>query len=311
MDIFGVLFFLGISTAIVGLIIFIVHWIFKKSKRMSLIVLATGAIVSIVSISIGVATEDPAVKERWRIEQAANAEKKAAEKERKTAAVTENDTLKEPLEPTGSAVAEVNGENKQITGFSQMDSSTKGTEQEENRSSSNLAVDKTPESVPPSTQVNIEDGASSNEQFDFSTAELTEENVMKVLNEVDAMYFEADEIEGITFEEPGEVWIKSFPEIFWSEKDLVEQTGIGAVRIFHELFKNPDVNAVVINVWTSFVDQYGKESNEKALSIRWTREVSDKVNYKNFEDMVFLDYKKAFDIATSYTIHPGIAKAID
>lgn len=275
MDVFGVFFFLGAFAAVVSLLIVIVQSIFKSkgSKKLPLMVLSAGVIVSIASVTAGVATEGPAIKEQRRIEQAAMVEAKVAEKEQ--AAI-------EAAETTTSEVENEVG--------SSSNGSADGTRTEEKVEA------KTP--PPP-------------EKIDFSKAELTKENVIKLLEELDSLYLESEDIKEVSFDEPGEVWIKSSPEYFWDEKQLVKQTGIGMVKISRELFKNPNVKAVVISVWTSFVDQYGKESDERALSIRWTREVNDKVDYKNFKNMVISDYKKAFEIATSYTIHPGIAKEID
>lgn len=89
MDVFGILFFLGVFIAIVSLVIFIVQLILKKgAKKLSLLILSVGAILSISSLIAGVAIENPAIKEQRRIDQATNVNVATTENERQIADTT-------------------------------------------------------------------------------------------------------------------------------------------------------------------------------------------------------------------------------
>jgi hypothetical protein len=57
-------------------------------------------------------------------------------------------------------------------------------------------------------------------------------------------------------------------------------------------------------------DQYGNTNTEMGVRLTYTRSVIDKIDWPGFESRVLTDPADAFNVATSYFIHPAIFKNV-
>lgn len=97
----------------------------------------------------------------------------------------------------------------------------------------------------------------------------------------------------------------------WSERTLLLNASVNAVKIFERLFKNPDVSGVTVFAKAKFLDKYGNEVVETAVKVNMTRGTADKIkNWENFESLVALDYKNLVEVADSIYINPVILRGI-
>lgn len=96
------------------------------------------------------------------------------------------------------------------------------------------------------------------------------------------------------------------PGTVWDETDLAKKMASTFVSYSEVLFAHPKIEEVVVWGDTKFTDQYGKESVEPAVRINWKRATAEKVEYKNFKDMVISDYTRSYNIADSYYFHPSV-----
>lgn len=106
------------------------------------------------------------------------------------------------------------------------------------------------------------------------------------------------------------IWIHYDLGSVWDETDAVKKSARSATASFEKLFALPNVAQVGIWSDTTFTDQYGKESTNVVTKIVWTKATADKVEWKKFKDMVLVDYKRAFNIAHNYAIHPAVYKEL-
>lgn len=97
---------------------------------------------------------------------------------------------------------------------------------------------------------------------------------------------------------------------YWDENDFVKRSANTGVALMEYIFKNPDVKSVNIVTPTTMTDSKGNESLDNVIKVTWDRELSDSVNYKNFKDMVLVEYPRYYNEAVTYYIHPGIYKNI-
>ena len=161
-------------------------------------------------------------------------------------------------------------------------------------------IEETPQTTPQVSQNNNED-----EVIDVSNLELSDvkyEDAIKSINK----YIGEVKVDGSKV-------IVSFKEDMpiLSEKSLVEEMAIDGVDIFQKAFENKKANTVELLARTKFIDSYGKEEVKDAVKIVWTREISDKVDYSNYKNLLYQDYAKLYMIAESFTIHPGIWNELD
>lgn len=96
---------------------------------------------------------------------------------------------------------------------------------------------------------------------------------------------------------------------FGSQDDLMK-AGNTLVVIAETLFKNPAVKMVGVTGDMGFVDSYGNNKTDAGVKIIWDRETYSKINFKNYRDLVLVDFKRPFQIASAYTIHPAIYKEL-
>lgn len=88
-----------------------------------------------------------------------------------------------------------------------------------------------------------------------------------------------------------------------SNKDMRINMLRETTKVFPIIFKDKNVQKAMVTVKTTFVDKYGKESDDDGVRVLLTRETNDKIVWKNF------DVNNYGDIAESLYVHPAITKA--
>lgn len=143
------------------------------------------------------------------------------------------------------------------------------------------------------------------EKFDFSNAEITEENVKKA---IEPILGSADEI---TVEVDDEaIYITEYQEQILSERLIVKQTTRNAVEIGEELYSNPKTNEVWYSLESTLMDKKGAEERGKLIGVSFNRESIDGVNWDNMISMVSNDPMKVQNIAQSYLLLPFLQEAL-
>jgi hypothetical protein len=95
-----------------------------------------------------------------------------------------------------------------------------------------------------------------------------------------------------------------------SDDSFIDEMAHTIISYSETLFQNPDIRSVEVIGLASFVDQYGKSTEQEGALIAWDRDVAEKVDYKKFKEMTFSDRKRPFNIASFYRIHPGLLKSL-
>ena len=143
------------------------------------------------------------------------------------------------------------------------------------------------------------------EKFDFSNAEITEENVKKA---IEPILGSADEI---TVEVDDEaIYITEYQEQILSERLIVKQTTRNAVEIGEELYSNPETNEVWYSLESTLMDKKGAEERGKLIGASLNRESIDGVNWDNMISMVSNDPIKVQNITQSYSLQPFLQEAL-
>jgi len=88
-----------------------------------------------------------------------------------------------------------------------------------------------------------------------------------------------------------------------SNKDMKSNMLRETTKIFPVIFKDDNVQKAMVTVKTTFVDKYGKESDDDGVRVLLTRETNDKIVWKNF------DVNNYQDIAENLYVHPAISQA--
>jgi len=96
----------------------------------------------------------------------------------------------------------------------------------------------------------------------------------------------------------------------WDEKNLMTKATGTAVAVMEELFANKNISSVWVWVMGDFTDQYGKTTEGNGIRIGLKRTTAEKIEWKNFKEMVLLDYNKLLNIADEVYIHPAVRKAL-
>ena len=96
-----------------------------------------------------------------------------------------------------------------------------------------------------------------------------------------------------------------------SEKSLVKDMAINGVDTFQEAFENSKANTVELVARSKFTDAYGNEEVKDAVNVTWNKEISDKVDYSNYKDLLHKDYTKLYMISEKFSIHPSIWNQLD
>lgn len=88
-----------------------------------------------------------------------------------------------------------------------------------------------------------------------------------------------------------------------SNKDMKINMLRETTKVFPIIFKDKNVQKAMVTVKTTFVDKYGKESDDDGVRVLLTRETNDKIVWKNF------DVNNYGDVAESLYVHPAITQA--
>lgn len=100
------------------------------------------------------------------------------------------------------------------------------------------------------------------------------------------------------------------PRDFFNTEAVVKHAAGSSVYAMAKMFTNPTVQMVTVVQKDTFIDAYGKSSIENAVIVTMDKATADKINWGTFKDMVLVDYKKLFNVATDYYIHPAILKKL-
>jgi len=96
------------------------------------------------------------------------------------------------------------------------------------------------------------------------------------------------------------------PLMSFDEDKFIRDCSYNAVEAMGKLFKIDGVKKVQVQFKLDATDNYGNDTQFIGYFVRITKSESDKINYKNFGDLVFSDYNKLLNIAEYYTIHPSV-----
>lgn len=143
------------------------------------------------------------------------------------------------------------------------------------------------------------------EKFDFSNAEITEENVKKAIEHISG---NADEITVKVDDE--DIYITEYQEQILSERLVVKQTTRNVVEIGKELYSNPKTNEVWYSLESTLMDKKGAEERGKLIGASFNRESIDGVNWDNMISMVSNDPIKVQNITQSYSLLPFLQEAL-
>lgn len=143
------------------------------------------------------------------------------------------------------------------------------------------------------------------EKFDFSNAEITEENVKKA---IEPILGSADEII-VKVDDEG-IYITEYQKQILSERSIVKQSTRNAVQIGKELYSNPKTNEVWYSLESILMDKKGAEERGQLIGVSFNRESIDGVNWDNMISMVSNDPMKVQNIAQSYLLLPFLQEAL-
>ncbi len=94
----------------------------------------------------------------------------------------------------------------------------------------------------------------------------------------------------------------------WDENSLIETSARVSVEGFRLLFDFSQVAAVSMCSQATFTDTYGKSSSKEAVEIEWRRATAAKVDFAGMADLAWTNPERVFNIASSYSIHPGLLR---
>ncbi|WP_102345932.1 hypothetical protein [Bacillus sp. Marseille-P3661] len=89
----------------------------------------------------------------------------------------------------------------------------------------------------------------------------------------------------------------------FSNKDLKLNMLSDTADVFQIIFKNEEVNKVMVGIQTTFVDEYGKEYDQDGVRVVLNRETYDKIVWENF------NVENYENVAESLYIHPAVSEA--
>lgn len=95
----------------------------------------------------------------------------------------------------------------------------------------------------------------------------------------------------------------------WNEDRMLQSGASDHCYIMQNIFENcPEVNTIVFNFQTQFIDPKGNEFINTAFRTTFTRKNAKDINYQNYKTNCTLDYNNMLLVADEYYIHPGIKK---
>ena len=111
---------------------------------------------------------------------------------------------------------------------------------------------------------------------------------------------------------PNDVYVLlSYKPEAWDEKQAVRLTADTLVTASEKLFNNPIITRVWVTTLGNFTDQYGKSYEAVAVRFGLNKETAQKINWKEFKDMVFVDYNALLRIADEKYISPSILNKLN
>ncbi len=119
-----------------------------------------------------------------------------------------------------------------------------------------------------------------------------------------------DDMELLWVPEEGIVNIDLHPDLL-SEGDALTVAGASAIvanRAFWTTY--PDVQTIVVQVWTEFTSQTGQSSDQIAAGTTVTRATAERFDYDGLKSRA-TDNKNFFCVATEYQLHPAVYAALD
>lgn len=157
-------------------------------------------------------------------------------------------------------------------------------------------------------------------EFDWTVAEITEENIKESLKAETVVPFYDDEnfpenitaIEILDHDDPAikDIVINYEAGTFWDETDFIKRAGGTAIVAGSILFNNPSVGGITLNTETSTQDQYGNSKMEAVVEISIDRELADKANWEGLADRHITDPGNIYRLSPWFNIHPGILKNV-
>lgn len=167
------------------------------------------------------------------------------------------------------------------------------------------------ESAEPETRVET---AKPEPQFDWASADVTEENVKKALkdNVGAAMAIPLTDERFRKFvttsDTNGEyVEITLNPGMFADYKDFVKRAGGSLIAYSKVLFENPQIYELSLNV---LIDNVGGGEND-GVYISWRRDQAEGVDYEAVLDNMFGDYTIPYQLARKYSIQKDIYNGLE
>lgn len=91
-----------------------------------------------------------------------------------------------------------------------------------------------------------------------------------------------------------------------NEDDAIYRMARDSVKVMEKLFAHPGVSEVGVWAEGTFTDQYGKETINTVARVVWSRATAEKVEWKNFSNMIVTEPKRALLLGEHYWIHPSV-----
>lgn len=162
--------------------------------------------------------------------------------------------------------------------------------------------DKSVEADAPTTEETVVEKP---KNVDVSNLELSDEDYINAIKDTDKFIGDV-KVEG----DKVTILFKDDMPIL-SEKSLVKDMAINGVDTFQKAFENSKANTVELIARSKFTDSYGNEEVKNAVNVTWNREISDKVDYSNYKNLLYQDFTKLYMISEKFSIHPAIWNKLD
>ena len=140
---------------------------------------------------------------------------------------------------------------------------------------------------------------------DFSTTELTKENVKPLVEKL----FNA-EVKEIVFEN-NDLTVTFYKSSILSAKSEVKENAKKTVKFLEQIYKNPNLNEVWIYEQADVMDEKGKESIDTIITFNTNKETIKDADFENVYSLVSSDYEKLKGIAVGYTFSPAIGNELN
>lgn len=149
----------------------------------------------------------------------------------------------------------------------------------------------------------------SEQKFKFSGADLTEDNIKKAMLQV--QYVDLKDIISVKVYDGNKIKINFDIEGQSNEKRLMEASASEFTEISEVLFKNPGVGSIDFWVNTGMEDGKGNISKQPVIEFVLSSKNEYNINWNNFKDLVYKDYKNLLKVVDSYYIAPAISNKLN